>query len=124
MSDVDSCQADQHGYGGKHLEIDQGLQPHPAQAAHLSVGGDAGDQGPQDQRGNDGLDQPQEDVAEYTQADSEGRSVGSQLAAGEHGPEDPDGQRTLPPGAPTQQHQPGNPESHGEVPRSMAQSGK
>ena len=33
------------------------------------MGGDAGNQGTQDQWGDDGLDQAQEDVAEYAQAD-------------------------------------------------------
>jgi hypothetical protein len=71
------------------------------------MGGDAGNQGAQNQRGNDGLDQAQKDVTEDAQAHGEGRSIRSQFAARDHGPKNPGHQRTTSPGSPCQHQQTG-----------------
>ena len=55
------------------------------------MGGDSGDEGAEDERGDDGLDEAEEDVAEDVEVEGEGWGVEAELDAGEHGPEDPDG---------------------------------
>ena len=55
------------------------------------MGGDSGDEGAEDERRDDGLDQAQEDVAEDVEIEREGWGVEAEFDAGEHGPEDPDG---------------------------------
>ena len=44
VRNVDGRQANQHRDGSEDFEIDQRLEPHPSQAAHLPVGGDTGNQ--------------------------------------------------------------------------------
>jgi hypothetical protein len=118
---IDGAQPNQHRNGREHFEIDQCLQPHSAQAPHLSVRSDAGDQGTENEGSNNGLDQAQEDVAKYPQADGEGGRIHPQFAARDHGPKDPGHQRTAPPGRPSQQQQASQPKRQTHICRRVHQ---
>ncbi len=64
FGDVDRQQADDEGQGGDDLEVDERLDAHAADAFEVAVTGDADDEGGEDERGDDGLDQAQKDVGE------------------------------------------------------------
>jgi hypothetical protein len=109
--DIDGRQTHQHGDGGKDFKIDQGLQSHAAQGTHLSVGCDARDQSTEDQWGNNGFDEPQEDIAEHAQANRKTRGIDAQFRARNHGPKNPRHQGTTANGWPKKQSQTGQPQA-------------
>ena len=95
--------------GRHHLEIDQGLDPHPSDLPQVGVPGDADDQRGEDQGGDDRPDQADEDLAE----DAEGQPPGlgevvADLGTDHHRYQDPGRERLLRPRV-DQQHHDGGP---------------
>ena len=64
LHDVDRREPDAERDGGDDLEIDDRAQPHAADDLDVAGAGDAGDQRREDQRRDDHLDHPQEQLAE------------------------------------------------------------
>jgi hypothetical protein len=62
--DVDGDEPDDQGDGGDNLEVDDRAQPHPADRLDVARARDARDQRRENQRGDDHLDHPQEQLAE------------------------------------------------------------
>ena len=93
LAEVDRRQSEEDRDGGDDLEEDDGAKSQPADLLQVGVPGDAHHQRPEDQRRDDGLDQPQEDERQHSQV---GRNVGkvvTDLGAQQHGDEDPCGER-------------------------------
>ncbi len=67
LQDVADQQADQQGQGRDHLEIEQGLQAHPAERLDVAHVGDAAGHGQEDHRGDHQLDQLDERIAQRLQ---------------------------------------------------------
>ena len=66
---------------------------------------DASDQSAEDEWGDDDLDEAEEDVAEHAQLYREGGRVEAEFEAGEHGEEDPEGERSIAQSGDCQQEQ-------------------
>ena len=64
LDEVDEGQAQEQGDRRHDLEIDEGLDPHPADGLQVAVAGDADDEGGEDERGDDRLDEADEDDAQ------------------------------------------------------------
>jgi hypothetical protein len=92
---VDGEDADEQRDRGDHLEVHQALPADAADFTEVTMAGDAGDQRAENQRSDDDFDQAEEDVAEYAQLNRKGRGVKAEFEAGEHGEEDPEGERAL-----------------------------
>ena len=75
------------------LEEDDGAQSQPADLPQVGVSGDADHQRPEQQRRDDGLDQPQKDERQHAQVGGDVGEVVSDLRAQQHGDEDPRGER-------------------------------
>jgi hypothetical protein len=67
LQDVADDQPDHQGQGRDHLEIDQGLDPHPPERLDVAHVGDAAGHGQEDHRGDHQLDQLDERVAQRLQ---------------------------------------------------------
>ena len=65
--DVDDDEADDQGHGRHHLEVEQGLEADAADLLHVLHAGDAVDDGAEDDRRDQHLDQRHERVAERLQ---------------------------------------------------------
>ena len=75
LHDVDRDQADDQRDRRDDLEVDDRAQAHPADDLDVARAGDAGDQRREDQRRDDHLDHPQEQLAERTEVDGRGGVV-------------------------------------------------
>ena len=89
VRDVDGDETDEEGEDGHYLEVDEGFDGDAADAFEVSVTGDAGYEGAEDERSDDCLDEAQEDVTQDARLDSEGGFVETEFGAGEHSEEDP-----------------------------------
>ena len=92
LADVDGEQADGQRERGDDLEVDERLDAHAADALEVAVAGDADDEHGEDERSDDALDEPQEDVGEEAQLHGELRRVEAELRADDHRDEHPDGE--------------------------------
>src|SRR6266542_395115 len=82
LHDVDDDQADHHGDCGQDLEVDQRLQADPADHAQVVHGGDAVDDGAEDDRRDHHLHQSDEAVAQRFQIGTDRRPEPADGAAG------------------------------------------
>ena len=92
LADVDGEQADDQRESGDDLEVDERLDAHAADALDVAVAGDADDEHGEDERSDDALDEPKEDVGEEAHLHGELRGVEAELRAGDHRDEHPDGE--------------------------------
>ena len=92
LADVDGEQADGQRERGDDLEVDERLDAHAADALDVAVAGDADDEHGEDERSDDALDEPKEDVGEEAHLHGELRGVEAELCAGDHRDEHPDGE--------------------------------
>ena len=85
--------ADEERQRGDDLEVDERLHAHPPDLAEVGVAGDADDQRREEQRRDDGADQPQEDLAEEPERDGQVREEVADLGADDDGDENPERER-------------------------------
>jgi len=87
---VDHEQADDERDGGDDLEIDQCLYPHPADLFHVAQAGDPHDDGREDDRADQHLDELDERVAQRLQLLAQRGVLPAEQHAGDDGQEDLD----------------------------------
>src|SRR6185437_11761711 len=92
LADVDGEQADGQRNGGNDFKVNERLDAHAADALDVAVAGDADDEHGEDERGDDALDEPQEDVGEEAHLHGELWRVEAKLCADDHRDEHPDGE--------------------------------
>src|SRR4029077_897308 len=88
-ADIDGQQTDHKRQRGEHLEVDEALDADAADSLQVAVSRNSCDEGGEDQRSDDRLDESKEDIAEDTERDRKKRSVEAQLRPGNHGDKDP-----------------------------------
>ena len=92
LREIDRRESEEKRDGGHELEIDDGFEADAAHLLDVACAGYAVDEGAEDERGDDGFDEAQEDVAERRELDSSGRGCDAQGETGGHSDEDPRGE--------------------------------
>ncbi len=88
LEEVHGQEGEGQGDGGDQLEVDQRLQRHASDLAHVVHAGDAVHDGAEDHRRDDHPDQGDEGVAERLHLGAEVRVEPAEQAAGDHADED------------------------------------
>jgi hypothetical protein len=95
LGDVDRGDSQENGEGSDDLKVHQAFPTDAADAFQVAVAGDAGDQRAENQGRDNYLDQSQKDIAEESELFGELGTVQANFEAGEHGKENPEGERAL-----------------------------
>ena len=93
LAQVDGAEAEEDRDGGDYFEEDDGAEAKPADLPQVGMPGDADHQRSEQQRRDDGLDQPQEDERQDAQVHGDIGEVVPNLRAQQHGDENPCGER-------------------------------
>ena len=93
FAQIDGPEPEEDRDGGDDFEEDDGAQSQPADLPQVGMPGDADHQRSEQQRRNDGLDQPQKDERQHAQMRGDIGEVVPDLRAQQHGDEDPRGER-------------------------------
>ena len=95
FGEIDGEDAEEKSDGGDGFEVDETFPADAADFAEVAVTGDAGDQRAEDERRDDDFDEAEENVAEESRVGGEGGSVEAEFETGEHGEENPEGERAF-----------------------------
>jgi hypothetical protein len=93
LAQVDRPESEEDCDGRDYFKKDDRAEAEPSDLSQVGVPGDADYQRSEQQRRNDGLDQPQKDERQHAQVDGDIGEVVANLRAQQHGDEDPGGER-------------------------------